>query len=244
MVLKGLGLFSEMVAEWSPSLLDALAPPVSCVKASAQMGRMRKQPRAFDWKDLVKQKWVTLPITKILHTWFSASLTKLENNSTVYISGRWFKKKKEKRRAEIFHAGEHGVGISPQQGDKLALRWLSPFSLSPFFLSLTYTRAARAQGTRGNGAPTGPDRTAGCAGTRHEGAPRARGCGCLQLGLQTDTSLTSGLALPGCLAPLPFGLKPSQCSVYTGVALLQSSSLLREATTGLSLRKSKRDGPW
>ena len=151
MVLKGLGLFSEMVAEWSPSLLDALAPPVSCVKASAQMGRMRKQPRAFDWKDLVKQKWVTLPITKILHTWFSASLTKLENNSTVYISGRWFKKKKEKRRAEIFHAGEHGVGISPQQGDKLALRCLSPFSLSPFFLSLTYTRAARAQGTRGNG---------------------------------------------------------------------------------------------
>lgn len=54
--LKGLGLFSEMVAEWSPSLLDVLAPPVSCVKVSAQMGRRRKQPRAFDWKDLVKQK--------------------------------------------------------------------------------------------------------------------------------------------------------------------------------------------
>ena len=151
MVLKGLGLFSEMVAEWSPSLLDALAPPVSCVKASAQMGRTRKQPRAFDWKDLEKQKWVMLPITKILHTWFSASLTKLENKSTVYISGRWFKKKKEKRRAEIFHAGEHGDGISPQQGDKLALRCLTPFSRSPFFLSLTYPRAARAQGTRGTG---------------------------------------------------------------------------------------------
>lgn len=56
MVLKGLGLFSELVAEWSPSLLDVLAPPVSCVKVSAQMGRMRKQPRVFEWKDLVKQK--------------------------------------------------------------------------------------------------------------------------------------------------------------------------------------------
>lgn len=138
MVLKGLGLFSELVAEWSPSLLDVLAPPVSCVKVSAQMGRMRKQPRVFEWKDLVKQKWVTLPITKILHTWFSASLTKLENNSTVYISGRWFKK--EKRRAEIFHAGQHGAGISPKQRDKLALRCLSPLSLP---------QACRAQGTGG-----------------------------------------------------------------------------------------------
>lgn len=56
MVLKGLRLFSEMVAEWSPSLPDVLAPPVSCVKVSAQTGRMRKQPRVFEWKDLVKQK--------------------------------------------------------------------------------------------------------------------------------------------------------------------------------------------
>lgn len=47
MVLKGLGLFSELVAEWSPSLLDVLAPPVSCVKVSAQTGRMRKQPRVI-----------------------------------------------------------------------------------------------------------------------------------------------------------------------------------------------------
>ena len=137
MVLKGLGLFSEMVAEWSPSLLDALAPPVSCVKASAQMGRMRKQPRAFDWKDLVKQKWVTLPITKILHTWFSASLTKLENNSTVYISWRWFKKKRKKEELKFSTLVSMGLesvlskGTSwPCAACRLSLSHLS-FSLSP-----------------------------------------------------------------------------------------------------------------
>ena len=248
MVLKGLGLFSEMVAEWSPSLLDALAPPVSCVKASAQMGRTRKQPRAFDWKDLEKQKWVMLPITKILHTWFSASLTKLENKSTVYISGRWFKKKKGKQKSWNFPRwwawGWNQCSARGQAGPALPDAFLSLTFLSLSHLPQGCPRAGDQGDGVGAGAPTGPDRTAGCAGTRHEGAPRAQGCGCLQLGLQTDTSLTFGLALPGCLAPLPSGLKPSQCSVYTGVALPQSSSLLREATTGLSLRKSKRDGPW
>ena len=160
MVLKGLGLFSEMVAEWSPSLLDALAPPVSCVKASAQMGRMRKQPRAFDWKDLVKQKWVTLPITKILHTWFSASLTKLENNSTVYISGRWFKKKKGKKKSWNFPRwwawGWNQSSARGQAGPALPVAFLSLtfLSLSHLSFSLSPTPGLPAhRGPGGTGLP-------------------------------------------------------------------------------------------
>lgn len=139
MVLKGLRLFSEMVAECSPSLPDVLAPPVSCVKVSAQTGRMRKQPRVFEWKDLVKQKWVTLPITKILHTWFSASLTKLENNSTVYISGRWFKKKKKD---ELKFSTLVSMGLESVLSKGTS--W--PCAACHLFL---YPRSARAQGTGG-----------------------------------------------------------------------------------------------
>lgn len=162
--------------------------------------------------------------------------------------GGGLKKNKEKRRAEIFHAGEHGVGISPKQGDKLALHCLSPFSTPGLPGCRGPGGRGRGQGdgvgTRGTGwgpgAPIGPDRTAGCVGTCHEGAPRAQGCGCLQLGLQTDTSLTFSLALPGCLAPLPFGLKPSQCSLYTAVALPQSSSLLKRGHNRTKSKKVKK----
>ena len=122
---------------------------------------------------------------------------------------------------------------------------------------LLYPRSARLQGTRGAGEvlergqvfpldQTGPQGARGPATKAFPGQLPligAQGCGHLQLGLQADPGLTSNLALLGCLAPLPSGIKSSQCNLYTSVAFSQSSSLPSEATTGQSLRKSKRHGP-
>lgn len=119
---------------------------------------------------------------------------------------------------------------------------------------LLYPRSARVQGTRWAGEvlergqvfPLDQTGQQGARGPATKAFPDqlpligAQGCGHLQLGLQADTGLTSNPALLGCLAPRPFGIKSSQCNLSTSVAFSQPSSLPSEATTGQSLRKSKR----
>lgn len=122
------------------------------------------------------------------------------------------------------------------KGTSLALCCLSPLSLP---------QVCPGTGTGGQveaGAPTGPDRTTGHAGTCHKGYSQRQGCGCLQLGLQTDTSLTFN---PGpawrYLAPLPFGLKlsPVQFIHWRGsLSAFQSPQIV--ATTGTESKKVKK----
>lgn len=101
--------------------------------------------------------------------WFSTSLTKLENNSTVYNFRDVVLKKK--KNIENFHVGRQAVGISPEHGDQQVLCCLSPPPL-PQICPGAGDQVGWGGAGEGPGVPTGPDRTAGSAGTCHKGLPR------------------------------------------------------------------------
>lgn len=110
-----------------------------------------------------------------------------------------------------------------------------------------YPRSARAQGTGGRVGARGShwprQGQQGMQDLPQRRSQRVKGCGCLQLGLQTDTSLTFNLALPAVWHLCLLALSCLSAVYPLAWALSQPSSLPSAATIGPSLRKSKRDGP-